>query len=108
MKAKVLNSGCYGESLELEGTPEEIAAFLKARKTEPTATPPVFVPSFYILDVCPQGGAHEYPQAWWSVSPPACQKCGQVSAAPPPYEMSLRYTTIVPMRLSNTTIVLSG
>ncbi len=87
MKAKVLNPGCFGETMELEGTPEELAAFFKARQTAPQA--PVSVPWFYVLDGCPQGGAHEYPSSWLSVSPPQCAKCGQASAAAPQWTVTL-------------------
>jgi len=77
------------QDIEVEGTPEECAAFVKALETVQLTSPlslpnpPVFVPTFQILDVCPQGGAHEYPEVWMSVSPPACRKCGQASASQP-------------------------
>ncbi len=85
MKLKLPQPGYYGQT-EVEGTPEELAEFLKALGTASQA--PVLIPTMWTLDVCPMGGRHEYPEAWWSVSPPACKKCNQPSASPPPWTVS--------------------
>lgn len=38
---------------------------------------PINVPFMQEYDQCPQGGQHEYPFPWHSVTAPFCKKCGQ-------------------------------
>jgi len=85
MKLKLPQPGHYG-NVEAEGTPEELAALLKALGTAPQA--PILIPTMWTLDVCPQGGAHEYPEAWWSISPAPCKKCGQTMWQQPHFEVT--------------------
>jgi hypothetical protein len=76
MKLK-LHPGTYAE-YEVEGTPAEVAEFVRALGKEPPAPLPISIPSVFVpLDVCPLGdGVHRYPAVWLSVSPPTCEKCG--------------------------------
>jgi hypothetical protein len=80
MKLRLPQPGYYGVT-EAEGTPEELAAFFKALGTVPQA--PVLIPTMWVRDACPMGGVHEYPELWWSSSPPACKKCNLASPTPP-------------------------
>ena len=63
-------------SIELDGTPDEIAAAIKALETEFTFGT-VFVPSVWQASPC----QHEYPEGpWLSILPPPCKKCGVATA----------------------------
>jgi hypothetical protein len=70
--------GTYAPA-EVEGTPAEVAELLKALGTGQPVAAPILIPTIWTVDGCPQGGVHEYPTAWWSLTPPPCQKCGKVS-----------------------------
>lgn len=59
-------------TIEMDGTPEEIAAAIKALESQ-FQFGTVFVPSVWQVSPC----QHEYPEGpWLSVLPPACKKCG--------------------------------
>jgi hypothetical protein len=87
VKLKLPQPGTYGVT-EAEGTPAELAEFVRALGKEQQAAPPILIPTVWTLDVCPMGGAHQYPLAWWSVSPPACEKCFQAQAVPPQWTVT--------------------
>jgi hypothetical protein len=99
MKAKI-KAGAF--EVEIDGTPSEIATVLTALQTAPQE-PPVFLPQFSLIDPCPAGGQHEYPTAWWSVSPPPCTKCGL--AAWPLDSYTIGYGQTNPMPPCRTEIV---
>jgi hypothetical protein len=102
VKAKI-KVGAF--DVELDGTPSELATVLTALQTAPT-TPPVFVPTFQLLDPCPMGGAHEYPEWWLSVSPPHCTKCGSLS--PNWYTFQVDQQVTNPMPPCRTTVTRIG
>jgi hypothetical protein len=40
--------------------------------------PEIFIPTvFGPIDVCTDGGYHDYHSPWWGVTPPPCKKCGK-------------------------------
>lgn len=42
----------------------------------------VFIPSvFGPVDVCTDGGYHDYPSPWAGTVPPSCKKCGKMAAS---------------------------
>lgn len=47
--------------------------------------PEVFIPSVWTVELCSDGGQHQYPFPWHGTVPPACTKCGKSSPASPPY-----------------------
>lgn len=80
-------------TIEAEGSPEELAKFFREYSgwtlaglsvTTTTLGPirltsaPVSVPTPW-FDTCTDGGQHEYPSSWMSVSPAPCKKCGASS-----------------------------
>jgi hypothetical protein len=83
------------QQVEIEGTPEEIAEFVKALGKDAPGLLPwgqvATVPSMWVLpDVCPlDGGAHRYPTIWMSVSPAACEKCGRQAAQVSTFQVTL-------------------
>jgi len=111
MKAKITKGD--GTVIEMEGTAAELASIIDPTLLpKVTLTPPANPacpglgdkesigklidvpyqpqyplpdpwPSFVYNDMCPMGGAHDYPTVWMSVSPPACSKCGKGTGIAP-------------------------
>jgi len=46
----------------------------------PINQPWINVPSIWPVDLCTDGGIHEYPYLWGGTTPPPCKKCGKYSS----------------------------
>lgn len=93
MKAKITR---LGETIELEGTAEELERFIKPAAPSisiqtvpyipaPTIVPfpwvqPVDIQPFIITNPAIQPCTHEYPNPWMGTVPPSCKKCGASEA----------------------------